>query len=116
MPDGGFHVHPEELERHEQELRLLLDKMPDATETLTDPWAPDVFGVVGMFFANGLNGWNEEAAKFVGMSKAAGNHLADNLQQMRRLYVSTEGDMAKAFDLIVETLDSRTSQQGEGDK
>jgi hypothetical protein len=105
MPDGGFAVDLKVLEAHERELRSLLAQMPDAADAAGSLWNPDVFGVVGMFAAQLLILWTDDAAELVGAAKNAGEEMAARFKDMRDAYAEGDQQAAALFEAILEQLE-----------
>lgn len=106
MPDGGFQVDLKVLEAHERELKALLDNMPDAAAG-DSFWNPDVFGIVGMFAAQTLNIWTNDAVELVGKAKAAGDEMAKRFKEMREAYANGDQESAAMFEAILKQLEAR---------
>ncbi|WP_018682316.1 hypothetical protein [Actinokineospora enzanensis] len=105
MPDGGFEVDLKVLEAHERELRALIAAMPDAAAAGDSLWNPQAFGVIGMFLAQTLNIWTDDAVEYVDKAKAAGDDMADRFAAMREGYANGDKDAAAMFDAIRARFD-----------
>lgn len=105
MPDGGFQVDLKVLEAHERELKALLADMPDAADAGDSFWNPDVFGIVGMFAAQTLNIWTNDAVELVGKAKVAGEEMAARFKEMREAYAEGDQQAAAMFEAILKQLE-----------
>ncbi|GLZ32831.1 hypothetical protein Lesp02_50190 [Lentzea sp. NBRC 105346] len=102
---GGFEVDLRVLEAHERELKTLMAALPDAAEAGASLWNPQAFGVIGMFFAQVLSNWTDDAVEYVGKVKQTGDAVAENFAGMRQEYADNEDQVAQAFGKLRDGLD-----------
>lgn len=103
---SGFHVDLKVLEAHERELKALLAGLPSATDAGADYVGnPQAWGVVGMFFAQIMERWTNDARAYVDTVKAAGDDVVERFAGMRQTYAEQDEAMAQSFKKLREGLD-----------
>lgn len=103
---SGFQVDLAALEAHERELKALLAGLPTAADAGSAYIGnPQAWGVIGMFFAEIMNRWTEDANKYVDTVKAAGDDVVERFADMRQSYAEHDEAMAQAFKKLSEGLD-----------
>ncbi|WP_112262692.1 hypothetical protein [Lentzea terrae] len=103
---GGYQVDLSALEAHERELKALIAGLPSAADAGADYVGnPQAWGVVGMFFAQIMERWTNDAREYVDTVKAAGDDVVERFADMRQAYADQEDAMAQAFKKLREGLD-----------
>lgn len=103
---SGFQVDLQVLEAHERELKALLAGLPSAAEAGSDYVGnPQAWGIIGMFFAEIMRRWTEDANKYVDTVKAAGDDVVGRFAGMRQAYAEQDEAMAQAFETLRKGLD-----------
>jgi hypothetical protein len=107
---SGFQVDLQALEVHERELKALIAGLPGAADAASDYFGnPQAWGIVGMFFAEIMQNWTNEAGDYVDTVKAAGDSVVERFAGMRQTYADQEEAMAQAFGKLREGLDGPKS-------
>ena len=103
---SGFHVDLQALEAHERELRALIAGLPDAAADASQAYGdPYTWGIVGQFFAEGMDRWTEDAVKYAEAVKAAGDSVVERFAGMRQTYADQDEAVARSFKKLREGLD-----------
>lgn len=103
---SGFQVDLKALEAHERELKALLAGLPSATDAGADYVGnPQAWGIAGMFFAQVMERWTNDAREYVDTVKAAGDDVVDRFAGMRQTYAENDEAMAQAFKKLQQGLD-----------
>ncbi|MEU0885256.1 hypothetical protein ABZ345_42255 [Lentzea sp. NPDC005914] len=103
---SGFQIDLQALEVHERELKALIAGLPDAADAASDYFGnPQAWGIVGMFFAEIMQNWTNDAGEYVDTVKKAGDSVVENFSGMRQTYADQEEAMAQAFGKLREGLD-----------
>jgi hypothetical protein len=103
---SGFKVDLAVLEAHERELKALLAGLPSAADAASAYVGnPQAWGVIGMFFAEIMQRWTEDANKYVDAVKAAGDDVVERFAGMRQTYADQEEAMGQAFKKLRDDLD-----------
>jgi hypothetical protein len=98
-PGGeGFALDPAELQSHETEVRELMSAVSGATRSAFQPIDINAFGLIGSTWSWSLHYWTDGADKAISASVTAGNHIADQLKEMRQSHVDTDKAHADTFD------------------
>jgi hypothetical protein len=103
---SGFQVDLKVLEAHERELKALLAGLPTAADAGADYVGnPQAWGIVGMFFAQIMERWTDDAREYVDTVKAAGDDVVERFAGMRQTYAEQDEAMAQSFKKLREGLD-----------
>jgi hypothetical protein len=103
---SGYQVDLAVLEVHERELKALIAGLPSAAEAGSDYFGnPQAWGAIGMFFAEVMRRWTEDANTYVDTVKAAGDGVVERFAGMRKAYAEQEEAMAQSFKKLREGLD-----------
>jgi hypothetical protein len=101
MPEGdGFQISPEELESHEEDVRELMSSIQGATSSAFQPIDINAFGVIGSTWSWALQYWTDAADNAIKQAVGAGNHVADQLKEMRTSHVENDRAGAERFNQI----------------
>ncbi|SDL19768.1 hypothetical protein SAMN04488074_109254 [Lentzea albidocapillata subsp. violacea] len=103
---SGFQVDLAALEAHERELKALLASLPSAADAGADYVGnPQAWGIVGMFFAQIMERWTNDAREYVDTVKAAGDDVVERFAGMRQTYAEQDEAIAQSFKKLREGLD-----------
>lgn len=103
---SGFQVDLQALETHERELKALLAGLPGAADAASSYIGnPQAWGIVGMFFAEVMQNWTNEAGDYVDTVKKAGDSVVERFSGMRRTYADQEESTSQMFAKLREGLD-----------
>ncbi|MDX8051305.1 hypothetical protein SK571_18100 [Lentzea sp. BCCO 10_0798] len=103
---SGFQADLKALEAHERELKALLAGLPSAADAGADYVGnPQAWGLIGQFFAIGMELWTNDARAYVDAVKAAGEGVVERFADMRQAYEDQEASMAATFKKLRENLD-----------
>lgn len=103
---GGYQVDLQALEVHERELKALIAGLPGAADAASSYIGnPQAWGVVGMFFAEIMQNWTNDAGEYVDKVKEAGDAVIERFSGMRQTYADQEEAMAQVFGKLREGLD-----------
>ena len=101
MPDGdGYQISPDELESHEHDVRELMSNIQGATSGAFEPFDINAFGLIGSTWSWSLHYWTDAADTSIKQAVDAGNHVADQLKEMREAYVAHDTEAASRFSKI----------------
>ena len=101
MPEGdGFQISPAELESHEEDVRELMSNIQGATSTAFQPIDINAFGLIGSTWSWALHHWTGAADNAITEAVGAGNHIADQLKEMRISHVENDRAGADRFSKI----------------
>ena len=96
----GFAISPAELEAHEKQVRELMANISGATSSAFNPHDINAFGLIGQLWSWALTEWTEESDRAIKQAVAAGNHIADQLKEMRETHVARDTAAANQFNGI----------------
>ena len=96
----GFHISPAELESHEEHVRELMSNIQGATRSAFQPVDINAFGLIGTTWSWALQYWTDGADTAVKGAVTAGNHVADQLKEMRESHVENDKAAADRFNRI----------------
>ncbi|WP_330271399.1 hypothetical protein OG205_30340 [Lentzea sp. NBC_00516] len=103
---SGFQVDLQALEVHERELKALIAGLPGAADAASSYIGnPQTWGVVGMFFAEIMQNWTNEAGDYVDTVKKAGDSVVERFSGMRQTYADQEEATSQMFAKLREGLD-----------
>ena len=101
MPEGdGYQISPEELKSHEEDVRELMSNIQGATSSAFQPIDINAFGLIGSTWSWALHYWTDAADNAIKQGVAAGNHVADQLEEMRKSHVENDKAAADRFTKI----------------
>lgn len=102
---SGFKVDLAVLEAHERELKALIAGLPSAADAGSDYIGnPQAWGVIGMFFAEVMQRWTNDANEYVDAVKAAGDDVVERFAGMRQTYADEEEAMGQVFKELRDDL------------
>ncbi|MGW4212726.1 hypothetical protein ACWEIJ_32405 [Lentzea sp. NPDC004789] len=103
---SGFQIDLQALEAHERELKALIAGLPGAADAASSYIGnPQAWGIVGMFFAEIMQNWTNDASEYVDTVKKAGDSVVERFSGMRQTYADNEEAMAQMFGKLREGLD-----------
>lgn len=103
---SGYQVDLQALEVHERELKALIAGLPDAADAASSYFGnPQAWGLVGMFFAEVMQRWTDDACEYVDTVKKTGDSVVERFSGMRQTYADQENAMSQAFAKLREGLD-----------
>ena len=103
---SGFQVDLQALEVHERELKALIAGLPGAADAASSYIGnPQAWGIVGMFFAEIMRNWTNDAGEYVDTVKKAGDSVVESFSGMCQTYADQEEAMAQMFGKLHEGLD-----------
>ncbi|MET9230893.1 hypothetical protein [Lentzea sp. NPDC003310] len=103
---SGFEVDLQALEVHERELRALLEGLPSAADAASSYTGNfQAWGIVGMFFAEVMRNWTNEAGDYVDAVEKAGDSVVERFSGMRQDYADREEAASQMFAKLRAGLD-----------
>ena len=96
----GYQVSISSLDKHEQDVRTIMEQVSGAVNTVRQPFDVAAFGVIGSLWSGALNAWIDGHTGLVDSAVKAGNDVADSVGKMSQNYQRTESDAAQGFTSI----------------
>lgn len=97
---GGYEVSTSSLDRHEQDVRQVMDQVSGALNSVRDLFDVEAFGIVGTPWATALNLWIQQHTGCIDSAVKAGNQVADSVAKMSQNYQQNERNLAQTFTSI----------------
>jgi hypothetical protein len=96
----GYKIEHASLDKHEQDIRQIMEQVSGAVGTVREPFDVQAFGVIGSTWSWGLNDWIKGHTGCVDSAVKAGNGVADSVKKMNDNYKQNESDVAGSFTSI----------------
>jgi hypothetical protein len=96
----GYKIEHASLDKHEQDIRQVMEQVSSAVGTVREPFDVQAFGLVGSIWSAGLNAWITGHTGCVDSAVKAGNDVADSVKKMNENYKQNESNLAASFNAI----------------
>lgn len=96
----GFSVDHASLDKHEQDIRQVMEQITGAVNSVRQPFDVQAFGVIGSTWSGALNDWIVGHTGCVDAAVRACAETADNVKAMNENYRQNESDTAQSFTAI----------------
>jgi hypothetical protein len=96
----GYQVRISSLDKHEQDVRTIMEQVSGAVNTVREPFDVAAFGILGSIWSGALNAWIEGHTGMVDSAIKAGDDVADSVGKMSQNYQQNESDVAQSFTSI----------------
>ncbi|HVV25399.1 MAG TPA: type VII secretion target [Pseudonocardiaceae bacterium] len=102
----GYNVEPASLDKHEQDIRQVMEQVSGAVNSVRDLFDVEAFGIVGTVWATALNAWVQQHTSCIDSAVKAGNQVADSVGKMAQNYRQNEQNVAQSFTSISNDMEA----------